>query len=72
MTPEINDRDGTQFCILTCWGWQLFMLYIYPFMMKVMGIGGSFILFLVITIFSTIFFYCSVKETKGLTPFEIE
>lgn len=69
MTPEINNSEATEFCILTGWVWQLIMLYIYPSLMDSMGIGGTFIIFIVATIISLIYFYFNVKETKNLTPY---
>lgn len=48
------------------------MLYIYPFMLEGMGVGGSFILFIALTFLSTIYFYFTVKETKGLNHNQID
>ncbi|CAD8082450.1 unnamed protein product [Paramecium primaurelia] len=72
MTPEINTSEGTYFCFVTLYLWQLIMLYIFPFMLDAIQISGAFIVFAILTFLSTIFFYFYVKETKGLNHDEIE
>ncbi|CAD8112085.1 unnamed protein product [Paramecium sonneborni] len=72
MTPEINSSEGTYFCFATLYAWQLLLLYIFPSMLDGLKMSGSFILFGILTILSTIFFYFFVKETKGLNHKEID
>ncbi|CAD8205239.1 unnamed protein product [Paramecium octaurelia] len=72
MIPEINTSEGTYFCFVTLYVWQLFMLYIFPFMLDALQIGGVFIVFAILTFLSIIYFYFFVKETKGLSHNEIE
>ncbi|CAD8123002.1 unnamed protein product [Paramecium sonneborni] len=72
MAPEINSSEGTYFCFVTLYAWQLLVLYIFPFMLDGIKMSGSFIVFAILTILSTIFFYFFVKETKGLNHKEID
>ncbi|CAD8127262.1 unnamed protein product [Paramecium sonneborni] len=72
MTPEINSSEGTYFCIISVFVWQLFMLYVFPFMLEGMSMTGSFILFTILTFLCLIFSYFFVKETKGLNHREID
>ncbi|CAD8123010.1 unnamed protein product [Paramecium sonneborni] len=72
MTPEINSSEGTYFCFVTLYAWQLLILYIFPFMLDGIKMSGSFIVFAILTTLSTIFFYLFVKETKGLNHNEID
>ncbi|CAD8193197.1 unnamed protein product [Paramecium octaurelia] len=72
MTPEINSSEGTYFCIISIFVWQLFMLYVFPFMLEGMSMTGSFILFTILTFLCLIFSYFFVKETKGLNHREID
>ncbi|CAD8094002.1 unnamed protein product [Paramecium sonneborni] len=72
MTPEINTSEGTYFCFVTLYAWQLLMLYIFPFMLDGIKMSGSFILFGILTFLALIYFYFSVKETKGFNHNEID
>ncbi|CAD8111731.1 unnamed protein product [Paramecium primaurelia] len=72
MTPEINSSEGTYFCFVTLYAWQLLVLYIFPFMLSSLEMSGSFVVFAILTISSILFFYCFVKETKGLNHTEID
>ncbi|CAK60856.1 unnamed protein product (macronuclear) [Paramecium tetraurelia] len=72
MIPEINTSEGTYFCFVTLYVWQLFMLYIFPFMLDALQISGVFIVFAILTLLSILYFYVYVKETKGLSHTEIE
>ncbi|CAK82341.1 unnamed protein product (macronuclear) [Paramecium tetraurelia] len=71
MIPEINSSEGTYFCFVTLYAWQLLVLYIFPLMLDTLAMSGSFIVFLILTLLSTVFFYVFVKETKGLTHKEV-
>lgn len=69
---EVLNMVGVWLSVVNLWAHMAIIVFVFPFMIDGMGIGGSFLFFVGTNILSIICILFLLKETKGLSPKEID
>ena len=70
--PEILPEKGISLATLTNWIGVIIIAFLFPVMNRLVGAWPIFMFFGACCLLSLIFILTCVKETKGLTPIQIE
>ena len=66
------NSTGVWICIINIWVHASIVVLTFPFIVAWLGIAGAFVFYLLTSILAILCVIFVVKETKGLTPKEID